>query len=79
MAYDKPMNVQQANFIKDLLKNKASLNQIAEKFYFKYGESIYCGGPSSFYFDNGRKVYTFSAIDGHDLKNAASDFLHEKL
>lgn len=73
------MNVQQANFIKDLVKNHASLNEIAEKFYSKYGETVYCKGPTGHYYDRGRKIAMYSSLDGNDLKNAASEFLHERL
>lgn len=73
------MNIQQANFVKNQVKENRSLNRLAEEFFIKFGATEYCTGPSSFYFVKGRKVPQFSSLDGNDIKTTAEIFLNEKL
>lgn len=73
------MNIQQANFVKNQVKENRSLNRLAEEFFIKFGATEYCTGPSSFYFVKGRKVPQFSSLDGNDIKTSAEIFLNEKL
>lgn len=72
------MNIQQANFVKDLRTQKVPLNEIAKLFYQKFGETQFCCGPqvSSY---KGKKIFSFSGIDGNDIVSAASSFLRQKL
>ena len=73
------MTLQQANFVKELVDNKESLNSIAEKFYLRYNKTEYCSGPSGFYIVKGKKISQYSALDGNDIKNAASMKLNIRL
>lgn len=73
------MNIQQANFVKNTLKEGCSLNRLAEEFFIKFGATEYCTGPSSFYYVKGKKIPQFSSLDGHDIRTSAEIFLNEKL
>lgn len=73
------MNIQQANFVKNYLKENRSLNRLAEDFFIKFGATEYCTGPTSFYYVKGKKIAQFSSLDGNDIKTTAEIYLNEKL
>ena len=73
------MNIQQANFVKNTLKERCSLNKLAEEFFDKFGATEYCTGPASFYSVRGKKIPQFSSLDGNDIKTSAEIYLNEKL
>lgn len=73
------MTYQQALFVKDLVLTKEPLNKIAEKFYAKFGKTEHCSGPESYEMSRGRKIYSFSSLQGNDIKYAASILLRERL
>lgn len=68
------MEYQQALFVKNLVSNGASLNEIAEKFFHKFGATDYCAGPFDYYLD---RTY-FSALEGNDLVFDASLIFHTR-
>lgn len=73
------MNIQQANFVKNLSKEGCSLNRLAEEFFDKFGATEYCTGPTNHYYVRGKKIPQFSSLDGNDIKTSAEIFLNEKL
>ena len=73
------MNIQQANFVKNLIKQGCSLNRLAEEFYHEFGLTPYCKGPTGYYYVRGKKIAQFSTFDGSDIKNTAASFLNERL
>lgn len=73
------MNIQQANFVKEILSQDKNLDNLAKEFYLKYGSTNYCVGPTETVYEKGRKVLVFSKFDGYDLKNEAARFLRQKL
>jgi hypothetical protein len=68
------MEYHQALFIKNLVANGNTLNEIAEKFFNKYGATDYCFGPFDPYLD---RTY-FSALEGNDLVFDASLIFHTR-
>jgi len=73
------MTYQQALYVKKLLEENLPLSQIAEKYYRKYGSSDICQGPDVYTYEKGKKKYTFSNLQGNDIKSIASLILREKL
>ena len=73
------MNIQQANFVKNILKEGCSLNRLAEEFFNKFGATEYCTGPTNYYSVRGKKIPQFSSLDGNDIKTSTEIFLNEKL
>lgn len=73
------MNIQQAKFVKNLRQRGESLDRIAELFYNEFGSTKYCKFPKCVVSKHGKKVYTFSGLEGNDIVSAASSFLREKL
>ena len=73
------MTYQQALYVKKLLEEGLSLARIAEKYYRKYGVTDICQGPDVYTYEKGQKKYTFSNLQGNDIKSTASLILREKL
>jgi hypothetical protein len=73
------MTYQQALYVKKLLEEGLALAQIAEKYYRKYGMTDICQGPDVYTYEKGKKKYTFSNLQGNDIKSTASLILREKL
>lgn len=73
------MTYQQALYVKKLLEEGLTLAQIAEKYYRKYGVTDVCQGPDVYTYEKGKKNYTFSNLQGNDIKSTASLILREKL
>ena len=59
--------------------NGMPLNKLAENFYIEFGPTEYCQGPDSPTFFRGKKIYTFSSLQGNDILYAASTKLREKI
>ena len=73
------MTYQQALYVKKLLEEGLTLAQIAEKYFKKYGLTDICQGPDVYTYEKGKKKYTFSNLQGNDIKSTASLILREKL
>jgi hypothetical protein len=73
------MTYQQALYVKKLLEEGLTLAQIAEKYFKKYGLTDVCQGPDVYTYEKGKKKYTFSNLQGNDIKSTASLILREKL
>jgi hypothetical protein len=73
------MTYQQATYVKELLNSKTPLNKLAESFYLKFGKTEYCEGPESCTNFKGKKIATFSSLQGNDIMYAASIKLRERL
>tara|TARA_A100001515_G_scaffold69942_1_gene55593 strand:+ start:74 stop:295 length:222 start_codon:yes stop_codon:yes gene_type:complete len=73
------MTYQQALYVKKLLQEGFSLGQIAERYYRKYGITDICQGPDVYTYEKGKKKYSFSNLQGNDIKCSASLILREKL
>lgn len=73
------MNIQQAKFVKNLRQRGENLDRIAELFYNEFGSTKYCEFPNYVVSKHGKKIYTFSGLEGNDIVSAASSFLREKL
>ena len=73
------MTYQQAIYVKKILEVDTSFNQLAEKFYKKYGVTDICQGPDVYTYEKGKKKYSFSKLKGNDIKSTASLILREKL
>ena len=73
------MTYQQALYVKKLLEEGLTLSQIAEKYYRKYGVTDICQGPDVYTYEKGKKKYSFSNLQGNDIKSTASLILREKI
>jgi hypothetical protein len=64
------MTYQQAAFVKNLVKEKHPLNEVAQLFFNRFGSTDVLPVKN--------KKYSFSNLDGSDLKNVAQSTLNEK-